>query len=100
MVDIPIIEIGAGGAVAIIIIERVLGIIKNHRNNKNRDDGISRTEFEQHKKFVQTKDNCEQIVKRVDAAFEAQEKMFRMMEKRIEEHFQDVKRLIRNGGKG
>jgi hypothetical protein len=97
MADISIVEIGAGGALAIVILREVFNFIKNQRFNKN--GGVTRTEFEKYKDSVQYKDNCEQIVKRVDAAFEAQEKMFRLMEKRIEEHFSDVKKLIRNGGK-
>jgi hypothetical protein len=97
MADISIVEIGAGGALAIVILREVFNFIKNQRFTKN--GGVTRTEFEKHKDSVQYKDNCKQIVKRIDAAFEAQEKMFRLMEKRIEEHFSDVKKLIRNGGK-
>ena len=96
MTDIPILEIGAGGALAIVIIKTTFDFVKTARINKN---GVSRAEFEKHKESVQYKDNCEQIVKRMDAAFIAQEKMFRLMEKRIEEHFSDVKKLIRNGAK-
>ena len=94
MTDIPIIEIGAGGALAVIIIKEVFSFVKGKSGN-----GITKAEFEKHKDSVQYKDNCEQIVKRMDAAFVAQEKMFKAMEKRIEEHFSDVKKLIRNGAK-
>jgi hypothetical protein len=90
-------EVGIGGAVAIIIIREVLNFVKEKKNNNS--NSISRREFDKHKESVQYKDNCEQIVKRIDAAFEAQEKMFKMMEKRIEQHFREVKKLILNGGK-
>lgn len=96
MTDIPIVEIGAGGALAIVILKTTFDFVKSTRANRN---GVSRGEFEKHKDSVQYKDNCEQIVKRMDAAFIAQEKMFRAMEKRIEEHFSDVKKLIKNGAK-
>ena len=96
MTDIPIIEIGAGGALVIVILKTTFDFVRSTKNSKN---GVSRVEFEKHKDSVQYKDNCEQIVKRMDAAFVAQEKMFRAMEKRIEEHFSDVKKLIRNGAK-
>jgi hypothetical protein len=96
MADIPILEIGAGGALAIVILREVFNFIKGQRN---KNGGVTRAEFEKHKDSAQYKDNCEQIVKRMDAAFIAQEKMFRLMEKRIEDHFMDVKKLIRNGGK-
>jgi len=93
--DIPILEIGAGGALAAIILREVFSFVKDTKGK----NGITRAEFDKHKDSVQYKDNCEQIVKRMDAAFIAQEKMFRLMEKRIEDHFRDVKKLIRNGAK-
>jgi hypothetical protein len=79
-------EVGIGGAVAIIIIREVLNFVKEKKNNNSNSNFVPRKE-------------CEQIVKRVDAAFEAQEKMFKIMEKRIEQHFREVKKLILNGGK-
>jgi len=94
--DIPILEIGAGGALVIVILKTTFDFVKSTRTSKN---GVTKAEFEKHKDSVQYKDNCEQIVKRLDSAFIAQEKMFRLMEKRIEEHFSDVKKLIRNGAK-
>ena len=97
--DIPITEIGVGGVFAVIVIREVLSFLKTQKASRNGNAGITRAEFEKHKDSVQYKDNCEQIVKRMDAAFEAQEKMFGLMEKRIIEHFDDVKKLIRNGQK-
>lgn len=97
--DIPITEIGVGGLFSLFVIKEVLSFLKTQKANKNGSSGITRSEFEKHKDSVQYKDNCEQIVKRMDAAFESQEKMFKMMENRIIEHFNDVKKLIRNGKK-
>ena len=97
MADIPIAEYGVGGALVLIILREVFSFIKSQRANRNGSSGITRNEFERHKDSVQYKDNCEQIVKRMDAAFESQEKMLKLMERRIEEHFEDVKKLIRNG---
>ncbi len=78
-------QVGVGGVLAILIIREVL----NAKNSKSSSSNcISRNEFESHKKSVQYKDNCEQIVKRIDGRFD-----------RIDEQFDDVKELIRNGGK-
>jgi hypothetical protein len=77
-------QVGVGGVLAILIIREVL----NARNHRKNGEYISRSEFEKHKDSVQYKDSCEQIVKRIDAAFE-----------KIDEQFENVKELIRNGGK-
>ena len=98
MADLPILEGGAILAVAVVVVKEAFSFVKAQRN-KTGNSYVTRTEFQTHKDSVQYKDNCEQIVKRLDAAFEAQEKMFKLMEKRIEDHFRDVKKLIRNGGK-
>ena len=93
MADIPITEIGVGGAVAVIIIREVLSFLKDKKNGDIAS--VSRDEFEKHKRNVQYKDNCEQIVKRLDEANKAQEVRFNSVDKQ----FDEVKVLIRNGRK-
>lgn len=97
--DIPITEIGVGGAVALIILREAFNFVKAQKVNKNGNPYITRGEYEKHKEGIQYKDNCEQIVKRIDDSLKNQDKMFALMEKRILEHFDDVKKLIRNGQK-
>ena len=91
MTDFPLIEMGAGGALAVIIIREVLQIVLKSRNGEY----ISRKEFDKHKSSVQYKDNCNEIVKRLDEANQAQEKRFDS----IDRQFGEVKQLIKNGGK-
>jgi len=91
MADIPITEIGVGGAVAVIIIREVFSFLKQKKNGEL----ISRDEFDRHRRSVQYKDNCEQIVKRLDEANKAQETRFNNVDKQ----FDEVKVLIKNGGK-
>ena len=94
MTDIPIIEVGVGGAVALIIIREVFGFVRDYKNGKG-GDMVTRHEFDEHKKSVQYKDNCEQIVKRLDEANRSHELRFNSIDKQ----FDEVKLLIKNGGK-
>ena len=76
--DIPVTEIGVGGAFAIIIIREVLGFMKTRNGNSS----PTRREFEEHKKSVQYKDTCEQIVKRLeDNHTEVINKLDKLLEK-------------------
>jgi len=90
-----IVGIGAGGALAIIIIRETYSFVKSYTNNRNGGEYIKRSEFDEHKKSVQYKDNCEQIVKRLDEANKSQELRFNSMDKQ----FDEVKTLIRSGSK-
>jgi len=60
--DIPVTEIGVGGVFAIIVIREVLGFMKTRNGNSY----PTRREFEDHKKSVQYKDTCGEIVKRFE----------------------------------
>jgi hypothetical protein len=84
--DIPITEIGAGGALSIVIIKMVFDFIKSAKNKNN--EYVLKSEFEKHKDSVRYKETCEQIVKRIDNGFED-----------IRKDFKEVKDLIRNNGK-
>ena len=97
--DAWITQVGVGGILLILMIREVLNAKNNRNGNGNEGNGVSRSEFNKHKDTVQYKDNCEEIVKRLDAAFDSQGKMFEIMEKRIIAHFDDVKKLIKNGNK-
>ena len=88
-------QIGIGGVLLILVVREILNV-KNNRNNGNGNgNGIGRSEFNKHKESVQYKDNCEQIVKRLDASFINQEKRFDA----TDNHLKDIKLLIKNGGK-
>jgi hypothetical protein len=69
-------HIGVGGIFAILVIREVLNFIKPTRTVEVKKDVngkavlcVSRDEFETHKSHVQYKDNCVQIVKRIDENF-------------------------------
>jgi hypothetical protein len=85
MADIPITEIGVGGAIAIIIIREFVSFVKHNKKNGN---NVTKAEFEQHKKSVQYKDTCSEIVKRIDRGFGD-----------VKEEFKEVKKLIRENSK-
>ena len=59
-------EIGIGGIFALLVIREVL----NYTKSRNGTSPITNTVFEAHKKSVQYKDNCEEIVKRMDVRFD------------------------------
>jgi hypothetical protein len=84
--DIPITEIGAGGILAIVMVKMVFDFIKSAKNKNN--EYVLKSEFEKHKDSVQYRDTCAEIVKRIDNGFED-----------IRKDFNEVKDLIRNGGK-
>lgn len=68
---------------AVIVIREVLNFAKNGKLRKN-NNGISRIEFDKHKESVQYKDNCTEIVKRMDGRFD-----------KLDENFKEVKNLLR-----
>ena len=99
-------EIGVGGAIAIIIIREAFGFVKNFKNDKSSNGYITRNELEEHKKYVQYKDNCNEIVKRIESEFRAIEDRdktrVRVVDenfKSMREEFREVKSLIINGNK-
>jgi len=89
---IPFTEIGVGGAIAVIIIREVLGFVIKQKKN---GELVGREEFEKHKANVQYKENCQQIVKRLDDTNGMQEKRF----DKIDKQFDEVKVLIKNNGR-
>ena len=99
--DSFITQLGVGGIFAIVVIREVFNFIKSRNNKDGKEEPqynfgfVNRSEFEEHKKAVQYKDNCEQIVKRIDSSFNSQEKRFDA----IDRQFGEVKLLIKNSGK-
>jgi len=70
-------HLGVGGIFAILVIREVLNFIKPTRTVELKRDQngnpvlcVSREEFETHKGHVQYKDNCVQIVRRIDENFQ------------------------------
>lgn len=86
-------QIGVGGVFAIVVIKTVLDIVLSKRNDNK--SYVTLKELERLKNSVQYKDNCEQIVKRLDETNKMQEKRF----DKVDAQFEEVKSLIRNGGK-
>lgn len=67
-------QIGMGGIFALLVIREVLTFVKGKSSRANGDMAVSRSEFETHKKQVQTTNSCMQIVKRIDGRFDDIEK--------------------------
>ena len=66
----------------------------------NKNTGISRSEFEKHKDSVQYKDNCQEVVKRIEtsisAVAEVQGQQIEGLEKKFDSGFGELKDLIKN----
>jgi hypothetical protein len=98
-------QIGVGFAVVILVLRELPNIIKAATAKRNKESTgehrsyVMREEFEDHKKAVQYRDNCGQIVKRIDGRFDDAEKVAIERQKRIDGQFEEVKVLIRSGGK-
>lgn len=80
-------------AITVTLFTLIIGsygfIIKFILNNKS---GVTKMEFEAHKKSVQYKDNCSEIVKRIDQS--ANER-----HREIKEGMDRIETLIKNGSK-
>ena len=74
-------QVGVGGIIVILVLREVFGFMKN----RNGSTPITKTEFEKHKDSVQYKDNCTEVVKRMDMRFD-----------NIDERLGEVKQLIKN----
>jgi hypothetical protein len=59
MADELITQIGVGGIFAVVVIREVFTFMKSQKMRMNGESRLSRKEFEEHKKSVQYKDNCE-----------------------------------------
>jgi hypothetical protein len=65
-------QLGVGGCLVILVLKTVFDYLKRNERNGNGAKTVlcvGRPEFEKHKEAVQYKDNCEQIVKRIDQNF-------------------------------
>jgi len=85
--DIPITEIGVGGAVALIIVREAFRFAKDMKS-PNSNDAIKRKEFEEHKRDVVYKDNCALVTEFNNERFN-----------RIDRKLEKIETLIKNGGK-
>lgn len=88
-------QLGVPVIVVILILREIVPVLKNNSRKNSKDKYVVRQEYEKHKEAVQYKDNCEQIVKRLDETNKAQEKRF----DNIDKQFDEVKVLIRNNGR-
>ena len=85
--DIPITEIGVGGAVALIILREAFRFARDVKPG-NSTDAVKRKEFEEHKKAVVYKDNCALVTEFNNERFN-----------RIDRKLEKIETLIKNGGK-
>ena len=102
-------EVGIGGVFVIMILREVFNFVKEKKNGSvYQDDNrhITYEEFEKLKTTAQYKDNCFEIVKRLEGEFRAIEfRDTRRVQavdesfKSIKEDFKEVKTLIKNGNK-
>lgn len=94
-------QYGVGVVIIILVLREVLpwatNIVsaKNGRNGKS--DCVSRSEFTQHKRDVQYKDNCGQIQKTINTKFEGLTNLTNQRFNTLEQGITDVKSLIKNG---
>lgn len=75
-------QVGVPAIVVILILREVIPVIKNGKVKNN--SCINREEFNSHKQSVQYKDNCEQIVKRIDGRFDT-----------VDSNLKEVKDMLR-----
>lgn len=74
-------QVGVGGIFVLLVLREVFGFI----SGKNGKAPVARCEFDEHKKSVQYRDNCEQIVKRMDGQFQD-----------VKTDLHEIKQLIRD----
>ena len=95
-------QYGVAVVILILVLREVLPWAANIVNGKNgrvkSGENVTRTEFDQHKKVVQYRDNCEQIQITINTRFDGLEKLTNQRFSTIENSLDDVKRLIKNGG--
>lgn len=75
-----------GGIVVVFAIMVIREILNHTKENKIRKSNncISRSEYDKHKETVQYKDNCSEIVKRLDGRFDT-----------VDEQLKDIKEILR-----
>jgi len=100
---------GIGVVIVILVLREVLpwaaSLVKSNSNQAKPTGCVTRDEFEKHKQVAQYKDNCGEIVKRIEGEFRAiEDRDIRRVKvvdenfKNMREEFKEVKILIRNGG--
>lgn len=92
MLEQLVTTIGVPGILVILIFREVLNY-KFKRNGDDRELAIKRDEFEEHKKAVVYKDNCNLIKEFNRQRFDANDKKLDMIDRKLD----DVRTLIRNG---
>lgn len=87
-------QIGMGGVLALLVIREVLTFIKNGKMSKQGNGVVTQKEFAEHKKAAQYRDNCEQIVKRIDGRFDDLEKRDDERSKHQEQRFNGLDKTL------
>lgn len=95
-------QYGVAVVILILVLREVLPWAASIVNGKNgrvkSSDSVTRAEFDQHKKVVQYRDNCEQIQITINTRFDGLEKLTNQRFGSIETGLNEVKSLIKNGG--
>lgn len=100
-------QLGVGGTFCLLVLYVVFDFLKRRVNNSNnstvsitKTNGcISRTEFDEHKKSIQYKDNCKQIQETIKTRFDGLEALTNQKFDAVNSNIEQVKSLIKNGNK-
>lgn len=84
---------------AVIILREILPFFVKSTKNTNGNGSVTRTEYEEHKKTVQYKDNCKAVVEGVKTHIVSLRERHEDLAKNIQVQLEEVKSLIRNGNK-
>lgn len=106
-----LVQLGVGGAVAIIVLRTAFDFTKTILNNKKNGKGsnsdsdvIRRNEFETHKSSVVYKDTCKAHVAAMISAgnsrgtqIEKLDKKFDGLSKTVNDHLIEIRNIVKNG---
>lgn len=101
--DNIITDVGVGVVISILLLREILPwLLKVNNGRRGNNDGkngskqaVTRADLSELANRVQTRDNCEQIVKRVDDTLRGLRDGQRENRQRIDAHFDEVKILLR-----
>jgi hypothetical protein len=90
-------QVGVGGIFAIVVLKEVFGFLKSVKNKNGKNgDKITRREFDIHKTEVQYKDNCEQVVKRLEDMNKHQKETADERHEFVKSQFNEVKGQVKS----
>jgi len=93
----PITQVGVGGIVALLVIREVFGFIKSKKISLNGNGPVTKTEFAEHKKVAQYKDNCVQVQRTIEQKFNGLIDLTNERFCTINKGIENLSELIKNG---